>query len=152
VVGELDVAVVEKEDPPMPLADHVPVRLTERRLRRSERPLVVEPSADLVDDRFAARLSSRETLFGGVACLGGIFVDGEERAIRMTSMYWQLEESTVFISAPQSGQIRISGGTGFSIVTRGSWAGAFVRPPEPLLPPVFFFGGIGHCATNGSTS
>src|SRR5260221_4289893 len=67
IIGELDVAVLEKEREALPLAMEVSERTSERGLRWCERAVLVEPDTALLDDGLAVLDSPDESLLGVVA-------------------------------------------------------------------------------------
>lgn len=78
IVGELNVAIIEKERETIPLSMQVARSTTERSLGRNEGALVVEPSSELYSDRCALAVATRESLFCGVTGQSGRALDREQ--------------------------------------------------------------------------
>ena len=78
IVGGVDVAVVEEQQEPLPLAVQVAERAAERCLGRNGRPLVVDPDPQVVEDRAGFDLATQLPLVGGVAGELRRALDGED--------------------------------------------------------------------------
>ena len=78
IVGQLDRAVLQEEAQPMPLPMKVPERAAERSLRRDDPSVLVEPCAELVDDRPAVHVATDQALLVRVAGARRSALDREE--------------------------------------------------------------------------
>ena len=79
IVGELDLAVRQKEHEPPPLAVEIAERLTERRARRRGSSLRLQPLPESFNYRGAVFFATRKSLLGSVTRLRTGPLHGEER-------------------------------------------------------------------------
>lgn len=78
IVGRLNVPIIEEEEKSLPLAMEVAEAFAERRLRRNDGAMLIEPRTQLIEDRSRVLVAPCASLLGRVAREHRDALDGED--------------------------------------------------------------------------